>query len=84
MEEKYTLENLREFNKLRHLITRLERCGSGFSDRPISGMTAIFFHNSRSIPDETTETQPLASLQGESGFGSHKRREDDRTACCAL
>jgi len=48
---------------------RMDRAGSGFTDRPISGMTAIFFHNSRSISDETTETQPLAGLQGEGGFG---------------
>src|SRR5258708_21032332 len=60
------------------------RGGLGISDRPISGMTAIFFHNSRSISDETTETQPLAGLQGEGGFGSLERREDDRAACCAL
>jgi tetratricopeptide (TPR) repeat protein len=49
------------------------RGGLGISDRSISGMTAIFFHNIRSISDETTETQPLAGLQGEGGFGSHKR-----------
>jgi hypothetical protein len=61
-----------------------ERGGLGISDRSISGMTAIFFHNSRSDSDETTETQPLAGLQGESGFGSLDRREDDRAACCAL
>jgi hypothetical protein len=47
-------------------------------------MDAIFFHKSRSIPDETTETQPLTSLQGEGGFGSLERREDYRVACCAL
>jgi transposase-like protein len=41
-------------------------------------MTAIFFNASRSIPDETTETQPLTVLQGEGGFGSPERREDDR------
>jgi hypothetical protein len=62
----------------------LIRAGSGFSDRSISGMTAIFFHNSRSDSDETTETQPLAGFQGEGGLGSLERREDDRAACCAL
>jgi len=35
-----------------------------------SGMTAVFFHNNRSVSDKTTETQPLAGLQDESGFGS--------------
>jgi hypothetical protein len=30
--------------------------------------------------DEATETQPLTRLQGESGFGSHQRREDDIVA----
>jgi hypothetical protein len=29
----------------------------------MSGMTAIFFNDSRSIPDETAETQPLTGLQ---------------------
>src|ERR1022692_204537 len=62
----------------------LARAGSGFSDRSISGMTAIFSHNSRSNSDETTETQPLAGLQGEGGFGGLERREDDRAACGAL
>jgi hypothetical protein len=38
------------------------RAGLGFSDRSISGMTAIFFHDSRRDSDETTETQPLAGL----------------------
>jgi hypothetical protein len=33
-------------------------------------MTAIFFNDSGSIPDETTETQPLTGPQGEGGFGS--------------
>ena len=37
-----------------------KRAGLGFSDRSISGMTAIFSHNSRSHSDETTEAQPLA------------------------
>jgi hypothetical protein len=60
------------------------RAGLGFSDRSISGMTAIFFHNSRSDSDETTETQPLAGLQGESGFGSLEMQENDCAARCAL
>jgi hypothetical protein len=42
-------------------------------------MTAIFFHNSRSNSDETTETQPLAGLQGEGGFGSLERLPDRDT-----
>src|SRR5580693_2776682 len=32
-----------------HQSAITKRAGSGFSDRPISEMTAIFFHNSRSI-----------------------------------
>jgi len=40
----------------------VDRGGLGFSDRSESGMTAIFFNDSRSIPDETTETQSLTGL----------------------
>ncbi|MBX7124008.1 MAG: tetratricopeptide repeat protein, partial [Opitutaceae bacterium] len=43
----------------------IHRGGLGFSDRSEGGMTAIFFNDSRSIPDETTETQSLTGLQGE-------------------
>jgi hypothetical protein len=62
----------------------VRRGGLGISNRSIFGKTAIFFHNSRSDSDETTETEPLAGLQGESGFGSLERREDDRAACYAF
>src|ERR1035441_859995 len=60
------------------------RAGLGFSDRSLSGGTAIFSANRRSSTDETTQTQPLTGLQGPSGFGRHQGREDAGAAGGAL
>src|ERR1019366_3259859 len=60
------------------------RGGLGFSDRSLSGGTAIFSANRRSSTDETTQTQPLTGLQGPSGFGRHQGREDAGAASGAL
>src|ERR1039458_1560811 len=60
------------------------RAGLGFSDRSLSGGTAIFSANRRSSTDETTQTQPLTGLQGPSGFGRHQGREDAGAASGAL
>jgi hypothetical protein len=62
----------------------LRRAGLGFSDKSLSGRTAIFSANRRSSTDETTETQPLTGLQGPSGFGRLERREDPGAASVAL
>jgi iron complex outermembrane recepter protein len=60
------------------------RGGLGFSDRLLSGRTAIFSANRRSSTDETTETQALTGLQGPSGVGRLERREDAGAARVAL
>src|ERR1039457_6655250 len=60
------------------------RAGLGFSDRSLSGGTAIFSANRRSSTDETTQTQPLTGFQGPSGFGRHQGREDAGAASGAL
>src|ERR1035441_8575785 len=64
--------------------THQHRAGLGFSDRSLSGGTAIFSANRRSSTDETTQTQPLTGLQGPSGFGRHQGREDAGAASGAL
>src|ERR1035437_1969522 len=65
-------------------LTQAVRAGLGFSDRSLSGGTAIFSANRRSSTDETTQTQPLTGLQGPSGFGRHQGREDAGAAGGAL
>ncbi|MGH8217784.1 MAG: DUF6152 family protein [Steroidobacteraceae bacterium] len=54
------------------------RGGLTNSDTVISGRTAVHSHRGRSSTDAKTKTQPFAGVQGSSGAGSHKGREDRR------
>ena len=47
----------------------VERGGSVFSDRVISGRTALYSHNGRSSFDEETTRQPCPRVQGPDGLG---------------